>query len=323
MIKRVAVVMDPIESIKPYKDTSFAMMLEAQRRGYELHYLQISDLYVDAGVPMASTTMVTELRDQNHDYYSLGETDDRPLTHFDVILLRTDPPVDSEYLYATYILELAEQRGVCIVNSPQAVRDFNEKLAIFKVPELITPTLVSRDSARLKAFIAEHGDVILKPLDGMGGKSIFKVRHGDANTGVIIETLTNNGERQAMAQRFIPEITEGDKRILMIAGEPAADYSIARIPTGGDHRGNLAAGGDWQGKPLSDRDREICAVVGPLLQQHGLLWVGLDVIGAYLTEINVTSPTCAREYDKAFGLNLSGQMFDAIDRQIQRQRDSA
>ncbi len=229
--------------------------------------------------------------------------------------MRKDPPVDREFLMATYILSAAEEQGALVVNPPAALRDCNEKLFAAQFDDLTPPLIVTRSGSRLREFYAEHGDVIMKPVDGMGGRSIFRVRENDANLGVIIETLTQHGAHQAMAQKYIPEITDGDKRILLIEGEPVP-YALARIPSQGENRGNLAAGGRGEGRELTRRDREICARVAPVLKEKGLIFVGIDVIGDYLTEINVTSPTCIRELDAAYGIDIAGQLMDAIERRL-------
>jgi glutathione synthase len=307
----VAVVMDPIGKIKIGKDTSFAMMLEAQRRGHRLHYVLPGGLWLDGARPMASMAPV-RVREDPVDWYTLGPATDQPLAGMDVVLMRTDPPVDDQYLYATHILSLAQAQGVLVANDPRGLRDLNEKLGALLFPQCCPPTRVSRDAAKLREFVAEHGEAVLKPLDGMGGRSIFRVRAGDPNLNVILETLTDGGRQLALAQRFLPEISQGDKRILLVDGEPVP-YCLARIPQGDEFRGNLAAGGRGEGCPLSDRDRWIAAQVGPELRARGMLFVGLDVIGDYLTEVNVTSPTCVRELDAQFGLNIAGQLFDAIE----------
>ena len=310
MTYTVGVVMDPIAKIKPEKDTSFAMMLEAQHRGATLIYLELKDLYIDNGVPKAIGYPVT-VRDQAQDFYTLGEEKQYLLGDLDVILMRKDPPFDNEFVYNTYILEAAERLGTLVVNRCQSLRDCNEKMFANQFPECCPPVLVSGDMARLRAFYDEHGDVIYKPLDGMGGTSIFRVGPGDPNLSVILETLTEHGTRTIMAQRYIPEISEGDKRILVIKGEPVP-YCLARLPSRGETRGNLAAGGTGRAQPLSERDKWIAAQVGPTLVEKGLLFVGLDVIGDYLTEINVTSPTCIREIDAAYELDIGGQLMDCI-----------
>jgi glutathione synthase len=307
--------MDPIGAIKIAKDTSFAMLLEAQRRGHQLNYVAPGSLGVADGRAVAR---LTPLSVQEHPtlWYGLADAQIRPLAEMDVVLMRTDPPVDANYLHDSVILSMAQAEGVLVVNDPQGLRDLNEKLAALLFPQCCPPTLVSREAAILRAFIAEHGHCVLKPLDGMGGRSIFQIRDGDPNTNVILETLTDSGRHQAMAQRYLPEIRDGDKRILLIDGEPVP-YCLARIPQGNEFRGNLAAGGRGEGRPLSDRDRWIAAEVGPELRRRGMLFVGLDVIGDFLTEVNVTSPTCVRELDQLFGLNIAGTLFDAIEARIE------
>ena len=310
MTLKLGVVMDPIEAINYKKDSTLAMLWAAQERGWQLFYLEQSGLYLRDGVAMGRIAELSVKRDPN-DWFERGEYQDLPLTELDVLLMRKDPPFDNEFLYSTHLLEQAERDGVMVVNPPQRLRDCNEKLFATQFPQCCPPVLVSRDPQLLKAFYAEQGDVIFKPLDGMGGSSIFRVQPGDPNLNVILETLTDHGKQQIMAQRFIPEITDGDKRILLIDGEPV-DYALARIPSQGETRGNLAAGGTGVGKPLSERDRWICEQVKPVIQELGLLFVGLDVIGDYLTEINVTSPTCIRELNDQFGLDIAGQLMDAI-----------
>ncbi len=307
----VAVVMDPIGKIKIGKDTSFAMMLEAQRRGHRLHYVLPGGLSLDGARAMARMA-TAQVRDDSADWFSLGPAVNRPVADMDVVLMRTDPPLDVDFLHDTHILTVAQDEGVLVVNDPRGLRDLNEKLAALMFPQCCPPTRVSRDAAELRAFVAEQGEAVLKPLDGMGGRSIFRVRHGDPNLNVIIETLTDNGRHLALAQRFLPEISAGDKRILLVDGQPVP-YCLARIPQGDEFRGNLAAGGRGEGRALSDRDRWIAAQVGPELKRRGMLFVGLDVIGDWLTEVNVTSPTCVRELDAQFGLNIAGQLFDAIE----------
>ena len=303
--------MDPIGAIKIAKDTSFAMLLEAQRRGHRLHYVAPGSLGVADGRAVARLTPLS-VHEHPTTWYALADAAIRPLAEMDVILMRTDPPVDANYLHDSIMLSMAQADGVLVVNDPQGLRDLNEKLAAMLFPQCCPPTVVSREAAILRAFIHEHGHCVLKPLDGMGGRSIFQIRDGDPNTNVILETLTDSGRHQAMAQRYLPEIRDGDKRILLIDGEPVP-YCLARIPQGNEFRGNLAAGGRGEGRPLSDRDRWIAAQVGPEMRRRGMLFVGLDVIGDYLTEVNVTSPTCARELDQWFGLNIAGTLFDAIE----------
>lgn len=310
MSLKIGIVMDPIESISYKKDSSLAMLWAAQDRGWSLFYMEQADLYLKDGQAMGNMAPLAVHRNPEH-WFDRGQFAQAALADLDVILMRKDPPFDNEYTYSTYILELAEQAGTLVVNKPQSLRDCNEKLFAAHFPQCCPPLLVSRSAARLKEFFAEHKDVIFKPLDGMGGSSIFRVQEGDPNLSVILETLTDHGHEQIMAQRFIPEITEGDKRILLIDGVPV-DYCLARIPAQGETRGNLAAGGTGKGLPLSDHDRWICEQVAPTLKEKGLIFVGLDVIGEYLTEINVTSPTCIRELDNQFGLNIGDQLMATI-----------
>jgi glutathione synthase len=306
----VVVVMDPIASIKPAKDSTFAMLLEARRRGHRLHYALPGSLALDGGTAQA-TTAALEVRDAATDWFGLGPPAARPFAAGDLVLMRKDPPVDADYLHDTQILGLARRQGARVVNDPQGLRDLNEKLAALLFPQCCPPTLVSRDAAALKAFVHAHGEAVLKPLDGMGGRSIFRASAGEPNLNVILETLTA-GAHLAMAQRYLPEIAQGDKRILLVDGEPV-EYCLARIPQGDEFRGNLAAGGLGEGRPLSERDRWIAAQVGPEMKRRGMPFVGLDVIGDWLTEVNVTSPTCIRELDAQFGLNIAGRLFDALE----------
>ncbi|MDR0279178.1 MAG: glutathione synthase [Paucimonas sp.] len=314
MSVRLGIVMDPIASISYKKDSSLAMLLAAQERGWELFYMEQKDLYLGAGQARAQMRPLKVFANPEK-WFELEAEQDSALAELDVILMRKDPPFDLEFVYSTYLLEQAEAEGVLVVNRPQSLRDCNEKLFATRFPECMAPTLVSRRADILREFAATHGDVILKPLDGMGGASVFRHRPGDPNLSVILETLTQHGHQQIMAQAFLPEIKDGDKRILMIDGEPVP-YCLARIPASGETRGNLAAGGRGEARPLTDRDRWIAAQVGPSLREKGLLFVGLDVIGDYLTEINVTSPTCIREIDAAYNTNIGGQLMDAIDRQL-------
>lgn len=313
---KLGLLMDPIAIIKPHKDSSLAMALAAQARGWSLSYLEMGDLFLRDGRAFARLRALT-VRDDTADWFTLGEPQDTPLSELDVVLMRKDPPIDTEYLYATQMLALAEAEGTLVVNRTQALREANEKLACAWFPQCAPPTLVTRDQARLRAFLVEHSDVIIKPLDAMGGASIFRVRADDPNIGVIFETLTEYGQRYAMVQRFIPEISAGDKRILLIDGEPVP-YALARVPAKGETRGNLAVGGTGVGVELSERDHWICAQVGPQLKAMGLMFVGLDVIGDYLTEINVTSPTCIRELDSLYGLDIAGQLIDAIEAKLKK-----
>jgi glutathione synthase len=312
----VAVLMDPISAIKIAKDTSFAMLLEAQRRGHALYYMEQGDLALRDGIAFARLAPLT-VRDDPSGWYGLGERSWRRLDEMDVVLMRKDPPVDAQFIYDTMVLDAAQRAGVRVINNPQALRDCNEKLFTLEFPQCVAPTLVARDAGELRRFVAEHGEVVLKPLDGMGGRGIFRVKVGDSNLNSMLETLLaggmhGEGRHLAIAQKFIPAISAGDKRILLIDGEPVP-YALARIPQGDEFRGNLAAGGRGEGVPLNERDRWIAAQVAPELRRRGLRFVGLDVIGDYLTEINVTSPTCARELDAQFGLNIAGLLFDAIE----------
>lgn len=311
MRKNLVVVMDDIAAIKIVKDTTFAMLLEGQRRGYQMWYLGDTDLYLDGSRTRARMRPIRVQDDAAH-WYELGEMVDRPLGDDDLVLMRADPPVDNNYLMATYLLEQAEHAGARVVNRPRSLRDFNEKLAIARFPDLIPETLVSANAQRLRDFVGRIGRAVLKPLDGMGGKSIFLLDRDDRNLNVVIETLTDSGQRLAMAQEFLPEISEGDKRILIVHGRPV-DQLLARIPGPDDFRGNLARGGRGEGRPLGEADRAIAETVGPVLLEYGIEFAGLDVIGDRLTEVNVTSPTCVRELDAQFGINISGDLFDAID----------
>ena len=313
MIK-LGIVMDPISSINIKKDTSFAMLLEAQSRGYELHYMEMNSLYLRGGEGRATTKKLSVKQDYDG-WYEFGTEQDIALQELDVILMRKDPPFDTEFIYATYILERAEENGTLIVNKPQSLRDCNEKLFTAWFPELTPDTLVTRNSAQLKAFHKEHTDVILKPLDGMGGASIFRLKPEDANVSVVIETLTEHGTRFCMAQNYLPAIKDGDKRVLVVDGEPVP-YCLARIPAQGETRGNLAAGGRGEARPLSESDWQIARTVAPILKQKGLIFVGLDIIGDRLTEINVTSPTCAREIEAAFPISVTGMLMDAIEKRL-------
>jgi glutathione synthase len=312
----IVTVMDPIGSIKIGKDSTFALLLEAQRRGHRLLYVVPGGLSVVDGEARARVAPLT-VRDDASGWYELGCESPIALGKGQIVLMRTDPPVDPDYIHDTQILGLAQRAGAVVVNDPRGLRDMNEKLTALEFPQCCPPTLVSREAAALKAFVATHGEAVLKTLDGMGGRSIFRARHGDANVNVILETLTENGRHLAMAQRYIPEISAGDKRILLIDGEPVP-YCLARIPQGDEFRGNLAAGGLGEGRPLSERDRWIAAQVGPEMRRRGMLLVGLDVIGDYLTEVNVTSPTCIRELDTLFGLNIAGLLFDRIEARVRQ-----
>ena len=312
---RLAVVMDPIGDIKYAKDTTLAMLLAAQSRGYLLTYLELDDLFLRDGVAKGRGRALTVHADPDH-WYDLDEPLVEPLGDFDAILMRKDPPFDVEYIYSTYILERAADAGALVVNRPRGLRDMNEKVYTAWFPELCAPTLITRRMADMAAFAAEHGRIVVKPLHGMGGRSIFVVDPGDKNMNVVFETLTQYGSQFAIVQRYVPEIAvTGDARLLVIDGEPAP-YVLARMPSASDHRGNLAAGGTGVGRPLNDRDREIVARIGPVLRDAGMLFVGLDVIGGFVTEINVTSPTGVRELDKKFGTDIAGLLIDAITRRL-------
>ncbi|PSJ45767.1 glutathione synthase [Zobellella endophytica] len=314
MTIKLGIVMDPIQSINIKKDTSFAMLLEAQRRGYELWYMEMSDLSLLGGEAFGQMARLSVKEDANG-WFTLAESERRPLSSLDVILMRKDPPFDTEYIYATYLLERAEEEGTLIVNKPQSLRDANEKLYTAWFAEHTPTTLVSRKASDIRAFHAEHKDIIMKPLDGMGGASIFRVKEDDPNLGVIIETLTEHGSRYCMVQTYLPAIKDGDKRVLVVDGEPVP-YCLARIPQGGETRGNLAAGGRGEARPLSDSDRRIATALGPVLKAKGLIFVGLDIIGDKLTEVNVTSPTCVREIEAAFPVNIAGMLMDAIEKRL-------
>lgn len=316
---KVGIVMDVIANIKPYKDTSFAMLLEAQRRGHQLFYMQPEDIFLADAKPYANTSELKvwdrDFNDTGSQFYGFGNSQQTDLTTLDIILIRQDPPFTSDYLYCTHFLELAEAHGVLVVNKPQSLRDANEKLFASWFPQCIPTTLVSANTDEIKQFIRKNKDIILKPLDAMGGSSIFRVKSGDTNTNVIIEIMTGHGKHHIMAQMFLPEISQGDKRILLINGEPVP-YALARIPAKGENRGNIAAGGTGVGVELNDRDYWLCEQIKPTLQKKGLIFVGLDVIGNYITEINVTSPTCVRELDKQYNLNIAGTLFDHLENTI-------
>jgi glutathione synthase len=307
-----AFILDPLPLLKAYKDSSVAMMRALASRGHRIYACEPADMVWDAGGMRARVVPLTVSRDDD-DWYRSGEPEERALKDFAAIVMRKDPPFDMEYVYATYLLEAAEREGARVFNRPRAIRDHNEKLAITKFAEFIAPTLVARDGERIGDFIDTHGDVILKPLDGMGGTSIFRIRGDDPNRNVIIETLTHYGERTVMAQRYIPEIVDGDKRVLVIGGEPVP-YALARIPKPGETRGNLAAGGRGEARPLTPREREIATTLGPQLWADGLMVVGLDVIGGCLTEVNVTSPTCFVEISQQTGFDVAAMFADAIER---------
>ena len=311
---KLGVIMDPIETIRVYKDSTLAMLLAAQTRGWELYYMEQDDLFLRDGRCHAEMCWLRVSDDTQH-WFERSDRQRLPLATLDVVLMRKDPPVDLEYLYATFLLERAEAEGVLVANRPAALRNVGEKLYTAWFSSCCPPTLVSRRMQRLNEFLDEFGDIVVKPLNGMGGASVFRLRRDDPNRNVILETITDNGQRSTMAQRYLPEISEGDKRILMVNGEPFP-YALARIPAPGESRGNLAAGGTGKGVELTERDRWICAQLGPSLREMGLLFVGLDVIGDYLTEINVTSPTCIRELDALYRVDIAGQLMDVIEARL-------
>lgn len=315
MTVNLGVVMDPIGTITPYKDSTLAMLLAAQHRGWRLHYMEPADLYMRDGEARAATRSLT-VHDDNTHWYQLSAADDRSLAELDCVLMRKDPPFDMRYVYATYTLERAQAAGTLVVNDPRALRDINEKLAILRYPQCCAPTLVSAAPDRLRAFVAEQQDAVVKPLDKMGGDEVYRVTPEDVNLTVILDHLTQQGREPVMAQRFIPDIVAGDKRILLVDGEPVP-YALARIPRTGEFRGNLAAGGRGEAVPLTERDRWIAEQTGPTLAAMGLLFVGLDVIGQYLTEINVTSPTCIRELDAQCGLDIGGSLMSRIAERLE------
>lgn len=313
--RRLAVVMDPIGEIKFEKDSTLAMLLAAQARGWELAYLELEDLHLRDGVAMGRSRKL-DVRADPVNWFTLGEPAVVPLARFDCILMRKDPPFDTEYIYASYILERAELAGSLVVNRPRGLRDMNEKVYTAWFPQCCAPTLITRDMGDMKAFLAEHRRIVVKPLDGMGGRSIFVIESGDKNTNVVLETISGHGSRYTIVQRYLPDIvTGGDSRVLLVDGQPIP-YALARIPDAQDNRGNLAAGAKGVGRPLNDRDRWLAAEIGPALAEQGMLFVGLDVIGGFVTEINVTSPTGIRELDRQFGLDIGGELIKAIERRL-------
>ncbi|XID74832.1 glutathione synthase [Alkanindiges sp. WGS2144] len=312
---RVLVVMDPIESVNLKKDSTMAMLWTAKRRGHTLGYALQTDLFIDQGRAfgnIAALDVFEDYAERGGEYYTLGEKQRESLASYDVILMRKDPPFDMNFLYTTYILEQAEREGAWVVNKPQSLRDCNEKLFATQFPELQVPTLVTSQQRLIREFLAQHQDIIVKPLDGMGGTGIFRLQQGSPNVGSTLEMLTILGTQPIMAQRYIPEIVHGDKRILMINGEPVP-YCLARIPQAGETRGNLAAGGRGEARPLTEKDKQLAARIGPVLREKGLIFVGLDVIGEYVTEINVTSPTCIREIDDQFGTCIADELFKVLE----------
>jgi glutathione synthase len=313
---KIAFIVDPLDDFKIYKDSTFAMMREAAARRHQLYALQPEDLVWQAGA-VTGHAQKLHLTGEPVAWYRTEAAQPIPLKEFDAVLMRKDPPFDMEYVYSTYLLELAQEQGARVFNNPRAIRDCNEKMAIARFPQFTVPTLVTRQAALIHAFLATHGDIILKPLDGMGGTSVFRVHPKDPNLNVIIETVTHYGLRTIMAQRYIPAIVDGDKRVLLIGGKPVP-FVLARIPKAGETRGNLAAGGTGVARELTPRDREIAETLGPLLNAQGLLLVGLDVIGDYLTEVNVTSPTCFQEITEQTGFNVAGMLVDALEHAVER-----
>jgi glutathione synthase len=311
---KIAFLTDPLVQFKTYKDSTYAMMVEAVNRGHQIFAFGPADMALASGVVSASVQEI-HLTGDAGDWYRLGEIKDVQLQEFDAVLQRKDPPFDMEYIYATYLLDIAERQGALVFNKPSAIRDHNEKLSIAQFPQFTTPTLVTRNEAKIRAFFDTHRDIILKPLDGMGGAGIFRVREDGMNLGSVIETLTDNQQRTIMVQKYIPEIVSGDKRILLIGGT-VVPFALARIPQNGEVRGNLAAGGVGVAQKLSERDLEIAQSLAPILSERGLLLVGLDVIGNYLTEVNVTSPTCFQEIYQQTGLNVAAIFIDALEKQV-------
>ncbi|MBE0419877.1 glutathione synthase [Pseudoalteromonas nigrifaciens] len=314
MAIKLGIISDPISGFNIKKDTGFAMMMQAQARGYEIYYMEMDDLSLRQGQAYATAAKAQVFDDPNN-WYQLEQKTTIALGDLDVILMRKDPPFDTEYIYATYILERAEQAGTLIVNKPQSLRDANEKLFTAWFSKHTPDTLVTRSQKQIREFLAQHKDIILKPLDGMGGASIFRVKADDANIGVICETLTEHGSRFAMVQNYVPEITQGDKRVLVVDGE-VIPYCLARIPQNGETRGNLAVGGRGEARPLSESDLKIAQAVAPTLKEKGLIFVGLDIIGDKLTEINVTAPTCVKEIEAAYDISITGILFDAIEKRL-------
>jgi glutathione synthase len=314
MKREIGIVMDPIGSIDIKKDSTFAMMLAAQRRGWRLWYMELADLSLTPEHCVARMREV-EVEDRVDPWWRFGDERVRPLSDLAAVLMRKDPPFDMEYIYATYLLEQAQEAGTLVVNDPRTLRDANEKVFTARFAECCPPLMVTRRATEIAGFLADHGDIVLKPLGGMGGMSVFRVRAGDPNLNVIVETLTDRGRCYCMAQRHIPEIATGDKRILLIDGKPVP-YALARIPAPGETRGNLAAGASAEGRPLTTRDQAIASLVGPELRRRGVLFAGIDVIGDYLTEVNITSPTCIRELDSLYGLDIAGDLIATIEERL-------
>ncbi|MDF2940467.1 MAG: glutathione synthase [Gammaproteobacteria bacterium] len=312
---KVGFVMDPLNQIKAYKDSTVAMIEAALKRGFQVFAMQTNELFIEQAKAFSSMQEILSVDIKSSPWYQLGSSSTQELASLDVILMRKDPPFDMDYIYATYILELAERAGARVINKPQSLRDANEKCFITQFPECIADTLVSADPIRIKQFLEQQQDIIVKPLDGMGGASIFRLTEADHNINVILETMTQFGRRHIMAQRYLPEVKLGDKRILLINGEPVP-FALARIPQGKETRANMAAGGKPKAQPLSDRDKWLCEQVGPVLKQKGLYFVGIDVIGDYITEINVTSPTGIKELNEQCNLDIAGDLIDFIDRKL-------
>jgi glutathione synthase len=311
---KLGIVMDPIETIDPKKDSSLAMLLEAKKRNYEIYYMQQQDLKLIEGKALADAHII-DVFDNNKEWFKASKELELNLKELNVILMRKDPPFDMEFIYTTYILDKAEQQGVLVVNKPSALRDMNEKVYTSWFPECTPPTLITRSMKGIKSFLKKYKKLVIKPLDGMGGKSIFVLNESDKNTNVILETLTDHGTRYAMSQLYIPEITKGDKRILLIDGKPIP-HALARIPPEDDNRGNLVMGAKGEGRDLTERDEMICESIGETLRNKGVLFCGIDVIGDYLTEINSTSPTGIKELDRIFDINIAGVFFDAVEKKL-------
>jgi glutathione synthase len=313
-VKKIGVLMDPIERININKDSTFSMMLAAQQQNWQIYYMEIGDLFVESGIAKANAAII-HVEPNPKQWFKKEDYQDISLGDLDAILMRKDPPFDMEFIASTYVLEMAEKQGCLVINKPQSLRDCNEKMFINWFPQCTTPCICTSNKQKIEQFWQQHHDIILKPLNGMGGESIFRVKKGDPNFSVIWETLTRNGQEMIMVQKFIPEISSGDKRVLLIDGEPVP-FALARIPAEGETRGNLAAGGSGVAQPITDRDRWICQQIAPTLREKGLIFVGIDIIGDYLTEINVTSPTCIQELNKAFQLDIAGDLITAITNKL-------
>ncbi|XZE51869.1 glutathione synthase [Planctomycetaceae bacterium SH139] len=313
--RKLAIIMDPIESIKPHKDSSLAMLLEAQSRGWEIHYGQLPDIWLRDGVAYGRLTALRVANDPA-EWFIRGEVAVKPLGEMDVILMRKDPPFNTQYVFATYVLQRAEDQGALVVNGPQGLRDANEKVFLAWFPECVPPTLISRSLREMRDFISEHHKVVVKPLDLMGGRSVFVTDVADGNRNVILETVSQGGEQFVMLQKYIADIVvSGDKRIILIDGQPIP-MALARVPSPGDHRGNMDAGATTEVRPLTEREHWICEQIGPTLRDKGLMFTGIDVIGDYMTELNVTSPTGIRELERAGDIQITKQLFDAISSKL-------